>query len=88
MQIDLIYLIEGKSRTMACSFTDDNNVTEIIGPFPAAESGPKIVAALVERNFGTAKDIETQYMIMHFGNMSRGFNNHGIDYPMRLAEKE
>lgn len=86
---DLIYVNYGEgNRTMSCAIWDGPE-TELIGPFPAKESGPAIVDALMARpsfGFATRKDAETAYTIRHFQNMSRGENASGQAYPMKLNQ--
>jgi 5-methylcytosine-specific restriction protein A len=55
---DLIYVSGPDGRTMSCAIRDSSG-DKLIGPFPAKEAGPKIVAALVEHaelGFANAKE--------------------------------
>ena len=87
---DLIDVFSAEGLTMSCTISDGDGETLIV-PFPAAESGPKIVAALLERpSFGFAdkKAAETAYMVAHFRNMRRGENDAGQSYPFRVQAGE
>ena len=84
---DLIYVSGPDGRTMSCAIRDSAG-DQLVGPFPAKEAGPKIVAALTahpELGFTKAKDAETAYMIAHFANMSRKENNAGQSYPFEVG---
>lgn len=81
---DLIYVQRESGRTMSCGIFDDANPDDaaLVGPFPANESGPKIVAALVSAGvFGSQKDAEAAYAFEHFKNMHAGTNKAGQPYP-------
>jgi hypothetical protein len=83
---DLIYVSGPDGRTMSCAIRDSSG-DKLIGPFPAKEAGPKIVAALVEHaelGFANAKEAETAYVCAHFHNMSRKENGAGQDYPFEV----
>jgi hypothetical protein len=81
---DLIYVDHGNVRTMSLSVGSGEG-SEMVGPFPAKDAGPKIVSALFERGlFATPKEAESAYVFRHFAYMSSGQNNAGQDYPTRL----
>lgn len=80
---DLIYVNGPSGRIMSCAIRDSGGDT-LVGPFPAKEAGPKIVAALAthpELGFTSAKEAETAYICQHFTNMSRKENSAGQAYP-------
>lgn len=80
---DLIYVSGPEGRTMSCAVGDSSG-DHLIGPFPAKEAGPKIVAALTgfpELGFADAKEAEAAYVMAHFRNMSRKENFAGQAYP-------
>lgn len=83
---DLIYVSGPDGRTMSCAIRDSGGDT-MVGPFPAKESGPKIVAALLdhpELGFADAKEAEAAYVFAHFANMSRKENKVGQPYPFEV----
>jgi hypothetical protein len=84
---DLIYVSGPEGRTMSCAIRDSSGDT-LVGPFPAKEAGPKIVAELVARpelGFATEKEAETAYVVAHFANMSRHQNSAGQSYPFEVG---
>jgi hypothetical protein len=84
---DLIYVSGPDGRTMSCAIRDSSGDT-LIGPFPAKEAGPKIVAALMENpelDLADKAYAEAAYAMVHFRNMSRGENGAGQDYPFELG---
>lgn len=83
---DLIYVSGPEGRTMSCAITDSSGDT-FVGPFPAKEAGPKIVAALAARpelGFANQKEAEMAYTLAHFHNMSRHENDAGQSYPFEM----
>jgi hypothetical protein len=86
---DLIYVIRPDGRTMSCAIRDSSGDT-LVGPFPAKEAGPRIVAELAARpelGFASAKDAETAYIVAHFRNMARHENDAGQSYPFEVGGK-
>lgn len=83
---DLIYVSGSEGRTMSCAIRDSGGDI-LVGPFPAQEAGPKIVAALTshpELGFANAKEAERAYITAHFANMSRQENRAGQSYPFEV----
>jgi hypothetical protein len=83
---DLIYVSGPEGRTMSCAIMDSSGDT-LVGPFPAKESGPKIVDALLEHpelGFADRKEAEAAYALQHFANMSRKENRVGQSYPFEV----
>lgn len=87
---DLIYVTgpTPADRTMACAVHTSAGDT-LIGPFPAADSGPHIARALTgypELGLANPADAEQAYVIAHFANLQRGCNRAGLAYPHRLPD--
>lgn len=83
---DLTYVSGSEGRTMSCGILHPDGTTELIGPFPADQSGPAIVAELLARpgfEFADKKAAEVSYTMTHFRNMSRGENDAGLAYPFK-----
>ncbi len=86
VRFDLTYVIDGTRRTMSCGILRHGLAT-MVGPFPAHETGPIIDALFAEEalGFNTPKEAEHAYLLAHFNNMSRGENDHGIEYPFMVG---
>lgn len=85
-KFDLIYVSAPEGSTMSCAVTDSRG-DHLIGPFPAKEAGPKIVAALTEFDelgFTDAQQAAAAYVMGHFLNMSRHENEAGQAYPFKV----
>lgn len=83
-KIDLIYVIDGDSKTMSCAV---EGLGYLIGPYPANEAGPAIVSALMvlpELGLEDKGKAENAYTLAHFRNMARGENLAGQAYPFRI----
>jgi hypothetical protein len=80
MMIDLVYVIDQKGKWVSCIIDDD-----VIGPFTAKESGPKIVAELLDRKIICTRNAgENWFIFTHMNHIRNGHNHAGKEYPYRI----
>lgn len=83
---DLIYVEGAEGRTMTLVLLEEGKEPRNLGPFPAKESGPKFIDALLE-HFGSIdrKRCELAYMAKHFVYLNDERNGAGQSYPYRVG---